>query len=90
MSEREMKRGMLLLTLQDAGKISKLRFQPRFDLKVNDIKIAAYVADADYYNDEGEYVIEDVKGSTGWQTDVSKIKMKLFRAIYGKDIRIIT
>ena len=49
MSEAEHKRGMTLMLLQQNGTISRLRFQPRYELKVNGQKIATYTADAEYY-----------------------------------------
>lgn len=87
MSELEMKRGALLLTLQAAGTITNLKFQPRFDLLVNGIKISTYVADASYYNHEGHFVVEDTKPER-FMTDLAKMKIKHFEAQYGLQINI--
>lgn len=81
MSEAEAHRGASLLMLQDRGVITKLRFQPRFPLNVNNTKICNYVADADYYNDKGEYIVEDTKPPK-FMTDLSKHKIKHFQLQY--------
>lgn len=86
MSHAELKRGMLLLTLHAAGKITNLRFQPRYDLKVNGQKIAVYTADAEYYED-GELVVEDTKPKD-FIDKYAGLKIKLFEAIYGITVRI--
>lgn len=87
MSKAEFERGMTLLTLQMGKTISRLRFQPRFDLIVNGIKIGTYVGDADYYRD-GVYVVEDVKGNSKYATDLSKWKIAHFEAQYQIKIKI--
>lgn len=87
MSEREMKRGAQLLLLQEGGVISKLRFQPRFALIVNNMKLGHYVADADYYNDKGEYVVEDTKPDD-WMDNMAKWKIRHFQAQYGITVNI--
>ena len=87
MSEREMKRGAQLLMLQDTGHITKLRFQPRFPLKVNGEKLGNYVADADYYNKDGEYVVEDTKPDE-WMDAMAKWKIRHFQLQYGITVNI--
>jgi hypothetical protein len=86
MSEAEFHRGMSLMTLQLAGTISNLRFQPRYDLAVNGKKICTYVADADYYQD-GVLVCEDSKPEK-FIDDLALVKIKLFEAIYGITVKI--
>ena len=87
MSEAEHKRGMILMTKQMAGTITRLRFQPKFDLIVNGIVIGKYIADSDYYED-GKYCVEDVKGSLRHTDNLSKWKIKHFEAQYKLKIRI--
>jgi len=87
MSYAELMRGMKLLTLQRGGTISKLRFQPAFDLSVNGIKIGKYVADFDYYRN-GAYIVEDVKGSVDHIDALSTWKMKHFRAQYSQEVSL--
>ena len=87
-SATEHKRGMLLLTLLQAGTIERLRFQPQYALKVNGVHICSYRADAEYYK-EGCLVVEDSKAEkTDFIDPVSKIKMALFSAVYGIEVFI--
>jgi len=86
MSRREFHRGMLLMTLQGAGTISNLRFQPRYDLIVNGQKVAAYTADAEY-SMNGQLVIEDTKPDN-YMDNYAKLKIKLFEILYGVTVRI--
>ncbi len=86
MSSAEHKRGMLLLTLCAAGTISNLRFQPRYELKINNAKITTYVADAEYIED-GVLVVEDTKPKD-FIDKSALIKIKLFEALFGIIVRI--
>lgn len=88
MSEAEHLRGMLLLNMQANGTITRLRFQPSFDLLVNGIKIGKYIADSDYIDKNGNYCVEDVKGSKDHMDNISKWKMKHFKAQYGIEVKI--
>lgn len=86
MSQAELKRGMLLLTMQNVGTISRLRFQPRYKLQVNGQMICTYVADAEYYKD-GKQITEDTKPKN-FIDATAKLKIKLFEAIYGITVTI--
>ena len=86
-SKAEFHRGMTLLLLRDGGKITNLKFQPRFDLHVNRKKIGTYVADASYYNHNGQYVVEDSKCGN-YVDSLSKWKIKHFQIEYGMQINI--
>lgn len=85
-SRIELQRGMTLLILQDAGKISGLRFQPRYELCVNGIKVGVYTADATYVR-EGKVVCEDSK-PPNFIDKYAALKMSLYQAIYGVTIEI--
>lgn len=85
-SKVEYKRGMELLMLRDAKRITELRFHPRFDLVVNGRKLATYVADADY-REGGEYVVEDTK-PVKFMDATAKLKIALFEALNGVTVRI--
>lgn len=80
MSRAELLRGMMLLTLQNAGTISRLRFQPRYDLVVNGRKIGVYIADAEYYS-EGALIVEDTKPKDFIDAG-ALLKIKLFEALF--------
>lgn len=88
-SKREANRYGELVLLERAGHIRELTLQPRYALAVNGLKIATYVGDFQYYrlDDEGvsRPITEDIKGVL---TPVFKLKAKLFRAIYGREIEL--
>ena len=79
-STKEAKRYRELKLLEMAGEISNLELQPRFLLQESFRKNGKtyrkidYVADFKYI-ENGKTIVEDVKGL---QTDVFKIKHKLF------------
>jgi hypothetical protein len=73
------------LKLMLAGKlISSLTRQPSYDIVVNGHKVCRYVADFAYQDDEGNPVVEDVKG---FKTAVYRLKKKLMLAVHGIAIR---
>ena len=84
MSIREADRYSVLKLLERAGKIKGLRLQPRYPLVVNGHKIATMVGDFEYL-EEGQIVTEDSKGVV---TDVFRIKAALFKALYGRPVRV--
>lgn len=91
-SAKEAKRYRELKLLEMAGEISNLVLQPRFLLQESFKKNGKtyrkieYVADFKYI-EKGKTIVEDVKGL---QTDVFKIKHKLFEKKYPElELRII-
>lgn len=91
-STKEAKRYKELKLLERAGEIINLELQPRFLLqesfRKNDktYRKIEYVADFKYI-ENGKTIVEDVKGL---QTEVFKIKHKLFEKKYPKlELRII-
>ena len=91
-SAREAKRYKELKLLERVGEISNLELQPRFILQDSFKKNGRtyrkieYVADFKYI-EKGKIIVEDVKGI---QTDVFKIKHKLFEKIYPElELKII-
>ena len=91
-STKEAKRYRELKLLEMAGEISNLELQPRFLLQESFKKNGKiyrkieYVADFKYI-ENGKTIVEDVKGL---QTDVFKIKHKLFEKKYPDlELRII-
>lgn len=74
------------MTLQAAGTISHLRFQPRYDLVVNGRKITTYVADAEY-RQNGEIVYEDTKPKD-FIDKGALLKIKLFEALFNVEVKI--
>lgn len=91
-SIRESQRYKELKLLERAGKIKNLELQPRFLLQDSFEKNGRvfrkieYVADFQYI-ENGKTIVEDVKGM---QTDVFKLKHKIFEKVYPNlELRII-
>lgn len=88
-SEKEAKRYTELKMLEKAGVIAKLQLQvpfvlqDAFEFNGEKIKAIKYIADFTYW-ENGELVIEDVKGM---KTDVYNLKRKMFMCRYKKYIR---
>lgn len=92
-SKKEAQRYVELKLLQRAGEITNLRLQPKFLLQLDFEKHGKkyrkieYIADFSYIQKNGHAVVEDVKGL---QTEVFKIKRKLFEYKYPYlELRII-
>jgi len=83
-SKGEANRYVDLKLAQQAGKISSLKTQVPFKMRINGMLICTYIADFVYKKD-GQHVCEDFKGVL---TDVFKLKAKLMKAICGIDILI--
>ena len=94
-SKKEAKRGEYLDWLQKIGQISDLQKQVPFILqesytnnKGEKIRAIIYVADF-VYTQDGQKIVEDVNGGTATQTEVFKIKKKLFQKKYPEfDFRV--
>lgn len=91
-SKREGNRYKELRLLERVGKISDLEIQPRFLLQDSfkkngrTFRKIEYVADFKYI-ENGKTIVEDVKGM---QTDVFKLKHKIFEKVYPDlELRII-
>ena len=88
----ESKRYKELKLLLKAGEISDLKLQPRFLLQDSfkkngkTFRKIEYIADFQYI-ENGKTIVEDVKGI---QTDVFKLKHKIFEKVYPDlELRII-
>lgn len=87
-SKKEYSRWMHLKGVEQMGLISDLQRQVSFELqpkftnnKGEPIKAINYIADFTYTQD-GKKIVEDVKGGKATQTDVFKLKKKLFEYKY--------
>jgi len=81
-SKKEALRYGDLKTLVRAGEIKDLELQPRFNFALNGVKICFYKADFKY-TENGETIINDVKG---FKTPMYNLKKKLMKAFYNIDI----
>lgn len=84
-SQKEANSWKSLRLLEKSKAISALQRQVRYPLEVNGQKVTTYVADFDYW-ENGVHVTEDAKGML---TQVFRIKAKLFKAVHGREIRIV-
>lgn len=93
-SKKEANRYLELQLMEDTDYITDLELQKKFELipsyEINGRKIRAmnYICDF-YYFDlmTGKYIVEDVKPSKNFQTDVYKLKKKLFEYKYKIEIK---
>lgn len=91
-SKKEMLRYIVLEDMQKKGEIEDLQLQvpfvliPPFELNGKKYKGMRYLADFTYKKD-GKVVVEDVKASATFQTDVYKIKKKLMAYVHNIEIK---
>jgi hypothetical protein len=85
-SKREADRYAQLCLLEKSGKVKQLELQPKFQLLVKTGKsVGIYKADFRYWDtDQGEWVVEDVKGV---RTSIYRLKKKIVEEVHG--IRIV-
>ena len=91
-SQRERDHFGELRMLERAGKIAQLEAHPSWSLDLNGVHIGHYSADAAYCEVRGEclgpQIIVDIK-SKPTMTAASKLRIRLFEAIYQVKVRII-
>jgi len=87
-SKAEWRRYCELKLLKAAGEIRNLNVHPTYDLVVNNIHIGKYTPDFEYRTKEGRPVVEDVKSKATLTAD-SRLRIKLFFAIYGTKVDLI-
>lgn len=82
-SKKEQRRFVELIGLQHAGRITDLKLQHNFTLREGytttdgeRVQGTIYKADFTYYDEAGNFIIEDVKGR---KTDVYQLKKKMMR-----------
>lgn len=85
MSKKEDIRAIELYMMMKQGKIRELKEQVKFELqpsfKIGNKTIRAinYIADFTYYDEKGNFIVEDCKG---YKTEIYKIKKKSFEYKY--------
>ena len=89
-SKAEARRFADLCLLFQHNKISDLEVQVAYPIVINGHKITTYKADFRYRDKHGQVVVEDVKGSSEFTTDVFKLKRKMVEAIYPIKITEVT
>jgi len=88
-SHAECRRYVDLKRLHRAGFITEMLVHPVFRLEIGGVLIARYIADFQYYDDQGRLVVEDTKSPATAKHPVYRLKKKLMRAIHGIDVREI-
>ena len=82
-SKKEAARYCDLRLLERAGEISELELQPKYKIIVFDCLICSYIGDF-RYRENGEQVVEDVKGV---KTPAYRLKNKLMWAVHNIKIK---
>lgn len=72
---------------EHAREIHGLRYQVRFDIVINDIKVCTYIADFTYKDESGREVVVDAKSDYSRKDKVYRLKKKLMHAVYGITIQ---
>ena len=85
-SAKEAARWQELSMLERGNAIHDLEYQVKYPLVVNGVKIASYVADFRYWQEE-TLIVEDVKSEATRKNRAYRIKVKLMAACYGITIR---
>jgi len=88
-STSEARRCDELSLMEKGGLIRDLEAHPqvRFRLDVGGHHICDYLADFVYFdNERNERVVEDVKG---FQTEISKFKLRLMEAVHGVSVELV-
>jgi hypothetical protein len=84
-SKAEARRYGELKLMEKAGKIHSLVLQPSYKITLHDVLICRVVLDFKYI-ERGFEIIEDVKGR---DLPLSRLKRKLFEAMYGISVKLI-
>ena len=87
-SQKEAARFHELKLLERAGEITDLERQVAYDLAVNGVKVARYIADFRFKDKKTGIVVEDVKSEATAKTRDFVIKRKLMRAIHGVEVQV--
>ena len=86
-SKKEAKRAFELDAMIRAGEVTKVEYQPKYELVVNGTKVSNYFGDFRVYYPDGRVEVEDVKGlKRGASYQIFRLKKKLVKAIFGIDI----
>jgi hypothetical protein len=85
-SKKEARRWFELVSLQRQGKISGLVRQVTIPIRVNDVVVCRYRADAKYI-ENGKIIVEDTKSKITKTNPVYRLKKKLLAATLDIEIR---
>lgn len=88
-SKKEARRWRMLVLLKELGAITELERQVSYDLTVNGVKVARYVADFRYRDKDrnDELIVEDVKSEATRKLPLYRLKRRLMLACHQIVIR---
>ena len=81
-SAKEANRYKELKLLERAGDIGRIFLQVPFVFKIGDKQIFTYYADFAYYNENYDYIIEDVKSEITRKLPAYRLKKKIIEAYH--------
>ncbi len=87
-SKRELAYYLDYKLLQKAGKITRLKRQPKFVCEVNGHKVCSYKADFEFYEGDRRRIV-DVKSPATAKTKDFRIKKKLVEALHSIEIELV-
>ena len=87
-SIRELKYFLDFQLLQKAGKITRLKRQPKFICEVNGQKVCSYKADFEFF-ENGKRRVIDVKSPATARTKDFRIKRRLVEALFNIEVEIV-
>lgn len=88
-SKKEGRHYLFLKERLKAGEISDLKIHPRYNLVVNGQKVCGFCPDFEF-TENGVKKVHDVKGMKfGVPFQLFRVKVKLFKALYGIDVEVI-
>ena len=85
-SKKESRRYLELKLLEREGEISNLELQPKYEFKVNGVRIGSYKPDFRYLDSDGQLVVEDCK-SPASKTTAYRLRKKMMLALHSIEIR---
>lgn len=85
-SKGEAARWQELKLMEMAGEIVELTRQVKYDMVINGVKVCSFVPDFEYVKD-GALITEDFK-SKATMTPTFRLKAKLFKALYNREVLI--
>lgn len=93
-SQAEGRRYVVLKNHAECGRISDLRLQPRYPLRIGGVHLCTYIGDFSYIDKRGQRIVEDVKGGAGkgrtpLLTPVFKLKRRLMKILLNIDVKVI-
>lgn len=86
-SKKEAQRAFELDCMIRAGEVTKVEYQPKYEIVINGQKVSNYFGDFRVHYPDGRVEVEDVKGlKRGASYQIFRLKKKLVKALFGIEI----